>query len=522
MISLLCSMRRFFLLAVLTLLLALSGCGNDGSNVSFKVSFPEKPVALFDNADAGLQVLSYFNIVKVGENDFRMYYSGIEPGDSIKDFNHNLYIATSNDLLHWSLENPHGGSNLLMRNIVEQSVCYIKGDEFPYRLIGNIWEDNRYKMCMWFSKDGIEFVNRKVVLEDRMHDSQCVLVPEDGFFKLYYRQSVKLGPGNYNRRIVLRHIDMEGNSLTDMQFIAGERLYNSAATRLDDRFDLLLPTYFNNEPGLGDPCHLTVYIQNGLYSQQIDCPLNEWIEEDEKWELAAPGIIEKDGKKYVAYYTRNTSHDEGRIDRSVIKLVEIRIESGNYGRKAEPGCRSERGVCGKRNIKSSITMKEVSLDVLGAENPFDLIGEQWMLITAGNKDSFNTMTASWGGVGWLWNKPVAFIFVRPERYTHDFLENSDKVTLSFFPESCRRALQICGTRSGRDCDKVAEAGLAPLELESGAMTFEQARMTVEGRKLFKSDMKEAEFVDKEVYGKWYGDAGLHTVYVLEIVKVWTH
>lgn len=166
-------------------------------------------------------------------------------------------------------------------------------------------------------------------------------------------------------------------------------------------------------------------------------------------------------------------------------------------------------------------MKEAGLELLGKENPFELIGEQWMLITAGDQDAFNTMTASWGGLGWLWNKPVAFIFVRPERYTHDFLESSDKVTLSFFPESCRNALQICGTRSGRDCDKVMEAGLVPVALESGAVTFEQARLTVECLKLFKSDMKRDEFIDTDVYNKWYAAAGLHSVYVLEIDRVYT-
>ena len=165
-------------------------------------------------------------------------------------------------------------------------------------------------------------------------------------------------------------------------------------------------------------------------------------------------------------------------------------------------------------------MKEVDLSALGAENQFDLIGRQWMLITAGNKESFNTMTASWGGFGWLWNKPVAFIFVRPERYTHDFIGKSDKLTLSFYPESCRKALQICGTLSGRDCDKVSVAGLTPLEIEPDVMTFAEARMTVQGRKIYQSEMKECDFIDKSLlshYGK--SDGGFHTVYVIEIEKV---
>lgn len=171
--------------------------------------------------------------------------------------------------------------------------------------------------------------------------------------------------------------------------------------------------------------------------------------------------------------------------------------------------------------KDNTAMKETTLEAIGTENCFDLIGKQWMLITAGTKDSFNTMTASWGGFGILWNKDVATIYVRPSRYTHDFIENNGTLTLSFFPEEYRKALQICGSRSGRDCDKVAEAGLTPLELESGDMTFAEARLVLQCRKLFKTEMSEENFIDKDVFGKWYGaDEGApHTVYILEIEKV---
>lgn len=163
-------------------------------------------------------------------------------------------------------------------------------------------------------------------------------------------------------------------------------------------------------------------------------------------------------------------------------------------------------------------MEKVDLSVLAKEDPFDLIGQQWMLITAGSIDSFNTMTASWGGFGYLWNRPVAFIFVRPERYTHDFIEANAKVTLSFYPESCRKALNLCGTKSGRDCDKAAEAGLTPVEIESGAVTFEQARLTVVGHKIFKSEMTGEQCLDSSIM-KWYGprpNGSFHTVYVVEI------
>ena len=169
--------------------------------------------------------------------------------------------------------------------------------------------------------------------------------------------------------------------------------------------------------------------------------------------------------------------------------------------------------------KEGNNMKKTDIKTLASENAFDLIGKEWMLVTAGNKEKLNTMTASWGGIGWLWNKPVAFVFVRPERYTHDFIERESRLTLSFYKEEYRSILQFCGTKSGRDVDKVKETGLKPVALESGAMTFEQARLTLDCRKLFKSPMSAANFIDKSILEKWYGNqpsGSLHDVYVVEI------
>ena len=85
-----------------------------------------------------------------------------------------------------------------------------------------------------------------------------------------------------------------------------------------------------------------------------------------------------------------------------------------------------------------------------------------MLVTAGNAEKFNMMTASWGGLGFLWNRPVAFVFIRPQRYTFDFVERNEGFTLSFFGEEYRKVLQLCGTKSGREIDKVAETKLTPI------------------------------------------------------------
>lgn len=165
-------------------------------------------------------------------------------------------------------------------------------------------------------------------------------------------------------------------------------------------------------------------------------------------------------------------------------------------------------------------MKKIKPEEL-ADNPIKLIGKDWMLVTAGTPGEFNTMTASWGGVGFLWNKPVAFVFVRHERYTFAFTEREEVMTLSFFDEKYRKALSLLGTKSGRDTDKVAESGLTPVPADNGGVTFAQARVVLECKKLYVSDLDEAKFLDKSLLDRFYDAAhgGLHRVYVAEITGV---
>lgn len=169
-------------------------------------------------------------------------------------------------------------------------------------------------------------------------------------------------------------------------------------------------------------------------------------------------------------------------------------------------------------------MGKQDLSVLAKEDVINAFSKDWALVTAGNTGSFNTMTVSWGGIGYLWDRPVVYLFIRPERYTHDFIERENFLTVSFYDEKYRRALQICGTKSGRDMDKAAEAGLTPVATEKGSVTFSQARLTIECRKLFDIDMTEDSFKDRAVYEEWYKGpkgGGLHTIYVAEIENVYS-
>ncbi|MGN0453369.1 MAG: flavin reductase [Ruminococcus sp.] len=161
--------------------------------------------------------------------------------------------------------------------------------------------------------------------------------------------------------------------------------------------------------------------------------------------------------------------------------------------------------------------KEISPKELDV-NPFTKIGKEWMLITAGTEEKFNTMTASWGGMGVLWNKDAAFTFIRPSRYTFEFTEAEGMCSLCFFPEEYRQALTFCGRNSGRDCDKVKQTGLTPMFVD-GVPCFEEAETVLLCRKLYSQPMGEEFVCESSVKSNYAEGEKYHTMYVCEIVKV---
>jgi flavin reductase (DIM6/NTAB) family NADH-FMN oxidoreductase RutF len=161
--------------------------------------------------------------------------------------------------------------------------------------------------------------------------------------------------------------------------------------------------------------------------------------------------------------------------------------------------------------------KEINVKNL-SENVFRLFDDEWTLITAGNIDSFNTMTASWGGMGILWNKPIAICFIRPQRFTFQFTERASYFTLSFFNKEYRNILDYCGSHSGRDNDKVKETGLLPLVTKTGNISFQQASLVFECRKLYSDFLVENNFIVKELIRKNYPNKDFHRFYIGEIEK----
>lgn len=151
-------------------------------------------------------------------------------------------------------------------------------------------------------------------------------------------------------------------------------------------------------------------------------------------------------------------------------------------------------------------------------NLFSLLDDDWMLITAGNLKEMNTMTASWGGFGILWNKPVAFIFIRPQRHTLNFVRNEDYFTLSFFEEEFRNILKFCGSASGRNINKIAETGLTAVKTPHDSIYFQQARLVMECRKLYDDQIRPEGFIIKELEKKIYRDKDYHHMFIAGIVS----
>ena len=162
-----------------------------------------------------------------------------------------------------------------------------------------------------------------------------------------------------------------------------------------------------------------------------------------------------------------------------------------------------------------ISPKEIS------ENPIKLIGQDWMLISAGSPEKFNSMTASWGGIGFMWNKPVVFVFIRTNRYTFEFMENNPSFTVSFFNADKKTILSFCGSHSGRDVDKASACGLTAFQTPCGSVAFEESKLYFECRKMYAQQMQASSFIDKEALDKWYSKDPMHKMYVAEILGAYS-
>ncbi|MCH5332680.1 MAG: flavin reductase family protein [Agathobacter sp.] len=162
------------------------------------------------------------------------------------------------------------------------------------------------------------------------------------------------------------------------------------------------------------------------------------------------------------------------------------------------------------------TFQPYPLDLLEC-NPFNKIGNEWALVTAGDKAKQNTMTVSWGGMGILWGKKVLYIFIRDSRYTKELIDSHEFFSVSFLGEQYREALNYCGSHSGRDEDKFQKSGLTPA-FRISIPYPDESNLVFLCQKMAAVPLKEESFIDPKLMDKWYKDHDMHTMYVGEIIE----
>lgn len=163
------------------------------------------------------------------------------------------------------------------------------------------------------------------------------------------------------------------------------------------------------------------------------------------------------------------------------------------------------------------TFQPISTDLLEL-NPFTKFGKEWALVTTGTRQNPNTMTISWGGLGVLWNKNVAYIFIRDSRYTKELLDKDPFFSISFFTEEHRAALSYCGSHSGRDENKIQKAGLTPASRHS-IPYIDDASLVLFCNTLSAARITAESFLTPEIAEKFYADGDMHTMYIAEIIDI---
>lgn len=149
---------------------------------------------------------------------------------------------------------------------------------------------------------------------------------------------------------------------------------------------------------------------------------------------------------------------------------------------------------------------------------FKKIGQEWMLISAGDEKKANTMTASWGGFGVLWGKNVATVYIRESRYTKEFMDRQDRFSLTFLDEKYKREMKFLGAVSGRDEDKMEEARLN-FDYDMGIPYVDEGNMVFLCGKLSATPITKEQFADPDIQSQWYADGDYHTMYIGEILQV---
>lgn len=152
---------------------------------------------------------------------------------------------------------------------------------------------------------------------------------------------------------------------------------------------------------------------------------------------------------------------------------------------------------------------------------FDCFDKGWAVLSAGNMDDYNCMTISWGSLGTLWRRPVVTVYVRPSRYTWEYMEKNEFFTVSFFDGRCREDLTTLGTLSGREGDKVSKTSLTPEPVFTAGVTFKEAGRSLICRTIYRQEL-DRDSMCKEILEGFNIMEEPHYMYIGEVMDIIEH
>lgn len=150
-----------------------------------------------------------------------------------------------------------------------------------------------------------------------------------------------------------------------------------------------------------------------------------------------------------------------------------------------------------------------------------------ILLTTKSGDKVNTMTIGWGKIGIEWNKPVFIAYVRETRYTKQMLEENGEFTVNVpYGEFDTKILSVCGTKSGRDTDKITELNLSLVDSDMISVPgIRELPLTLECKVIYKQKQELSALPDN-VIERFYpavnedGFRDYHIAYYGEILNAY--
>lgn len=325
---------------------------NEINRKGYEISRPtfEKPVVVMANYDTNATshdnlYIGYSSIVQVRPSLYYLYYESIGDGSFTNNSVQELSFAYSTDGMHWVREIPSGieepvpGTNLIFdwrkdkSRVVEHDVVKVMDSEYPFRMVATKGQGSMPQTInMWKSKDGIHFEQMRVILNEK-HDTQVSIIVRGNILKIYLRMR-KTG-GNSTRQIGVMYTDLDGNILSPPTMLFGDYYYQAGASILDDRRELLLPTYFDEKNDLN---WYDAYIVEGTNITHIDTNINEVLinSEEDGWGTVSPKIVTIGYNQYIYYVQRNYTHGGKIVGKNTKKQVEIRLSRITWDTKGKP------------------------------------------------------------------------------------------------------------------------------------------------------------------------------------------